>query len=131
MTTDVETRRMTSMGYGSTDLPAPAARSGVMTAVKATVAVVLVCAGLCGALIAGAVAYIVYTGCFLGCSDADPLGGVLLGLLAVGLLVGLPALAAVMWRTARTWPAVKTWAGIVLGGPALLFGLGLAQSAVA
>lgn len=127
---------MTLPRYGPPDLstptlPAPHVRSGAMTAVKATVATVLVCAGLGGALVTGAIAYIVFSGCFMGCSDANPLGGALLGLLALGLLAGLPLLAAVMWRTARTWTAVKVWAGVVLGGPALYFALGLAQSAIA
>ncbi len=101
-----------------------------MTAVKLAVAVVLVCGGLAGGLVAGAVGFFVYTGCFLGCSDANPVGGLLLGLLALGLLVGAPWLTMAMWRTAITWPAVKVWAGIVLGGPALFFGFGLAQSAI-
>lgn len=102
-----------------------------MTAVRVTVAAVLVCTGLAGALLAGALGYLEYTGCFMGCSDANRVGGVLLGLLGVGLLTGLPLLAALMWHTARSWLAVKVWAGVVLGGPALYFGLGLAKSAVA
>jgi len=121
---------MTLPRYGPSDLAephAPVARSAARTAVKTVVAAALVLAGIGGALVAGAIAYIVYSGCFLECSGGNPTGGVLLGLLAIGLLVGLPSLAVVMWRTARTWEAVGVWAGVVLGGPVLLLSLGLVQ----
>ncbi len=129
-TPDLPTPGLPPTGLPPTDLPAPIARSGAMKALKVTMAVVLVCAGVGGAVVAGVIGSIVYTGCFIGCSDADPVGGVLLGLLAFVLLVGGPWLAIVMWRTARTWRAVKVWAGILLGLPALYLFLGLAQSAI-
>lgn len=119
---------MTLPRYGPPESATPIARSGLLTAVKVAVVLALVCAGLGGALVVGAIGYIVLTGCFLECSGANPVGGALLGLLALGLLVGLPWLAAVMWRTARTWREVRVWAGLVLGGPALLYCLGIAQS---
>ena len=127
--TDLPGTDLPKTGVPTNDLPANDL-PGAMKALKVTMAVVLVCAGVGGAVVAGVIGAIVYTGCFIGCSDADPVGGVLLGLLAFVLLVGGPWLAIVMWRTARTWRAVKVWAGILLGLPALYLFLGLAQSAI-
>lgn len=123
---------MTLPRYGPPDLAAPrppVAPSAARTAVKAVLALVLVLAGVGGALLAGGIAYIVYSGCFLECTGGNPTGGLLLGLLALGLLLGLSSLAVVMWRTARTWEAVRVWAGVVLGAPALLLLLASLQGA--
>ena len=101
-----------------------------MTAVKALVAAALVCAGIGGALVAGFIAAIVYSGCFLECSQPNHGGGVLLGALALALFLAGCVLAVVMWRKARTWQAVKVWAGVVLGVPTLWFALGLGRAAL-
>jgi len=124
---------MTLPRYGPPDIPveAPATtRTGAMTAAKVVVAIVLVGAGLAAALVAGAIAAIVYSGCFIECSDPNHLGGVLLGLLALGLLVGACSLAFVMWRSARTRQAVRVWVIVVVSGPALLLALGLGEAAL-
>lgn len=126
---------MTLQRYGPPDVPVqaspvPDVRPGAMTAVKVLVAVVLVGAGLAAAGLTGLIAAIVYSGCFLECSDPDHVGGLLLGLLALGLLVGGCSLAVVMWRRARTWRAVQVWAAVVLGGPGLFLVLGLGRSAL-
>jgi len=95
----------------------PATPSQAVTALKLIAAVGLVLSGLVAAGIAAIVAIVVYTGCLIGCSDPQPLEGMLLGALAAGLLVAGPALARLMWRRTTTVRGAAIWAGLVVVGP--------------
>lgn len=115
---------MTQTPYGPPVVSAPDALPGGLVAVKVVIALTLVLAALAGAALAGVVAAIVYSGCFLSCEPGNPTGGLLLGVLAVAVLVAGPWLARVMWRRACTPRGVAVWASVVLG----LAGVGLLQS---
>lgn len=92
----------------------PAAPDRTVTALKVIAAMGLVLAGLVAAGICALIAVVVYTGCFIGCSDPQPLEGSLLGALAVGLLVAGPVLARWMWRRTSTVRGAAIWAGLVV-----------------
>ena len=98
----------------------PVAQSGWLTATKVLIATTLVLAGAGGAAVSGFIASVLYSGCFLTCSERNPVGGALFGLLALALLVGGGVLAYVMWRRARTWRAVRIWGVVLLSLPVLL-----------
>jgi len=108
---------MTQMPYGP---PATTEPAWWTTPLKALTATGLVLTGLAAAAVAGLISVIVYSGCFISCSDGNPVGGLLLGALAVALGLGGIALAVLMWRRARSPRAVAVWAALVLPVPVLL-----------
>jgi hypothetical protein len=69
---------------------------------RALLAVLAVLAGILGYLIAAAVAIVEWTGCFIGCIDADHRAGALFGVLAVALLGAGPGAVAALYRS-RVW----------------------------
>ena len=77
----------------------------------------LVCAaGLVGFVVAGWIALIVWTGCFIGCTGTDHDGGALIGLLAAGSLASGPAAVSGLYRSAA-WMRGAGWtfgAGLVV-----------------
>ncbi len=82
---------------------APAAAPTAQPWWKAVVVGLTVLVGLPASLVAGFAAAITWTGCFLSCSDPNPLLGFGLGVLALALLLAGPALA---WVLYRRWAAV-------------------------
>lgn len=108
---------MTQTPYGP---PATTDPAWWTTPLKALTATGLVLAGLAAAAVAGFISVIVYSGCFLSCSGGNPVGGLLLGALAVALALGGIAVAVLMWRRARSPRAVAVWATLVLPVPVLL-----------
>ncbi len=84
---------MTELRYGPTS-PAPGTWRTIVVALATL-------GGPLAALVAGFVALITWSGCFLGCSSApDHTGGGLLGVLAVLLLVSGPVLAGLLLKRA-------------------------------
>jgi hypothetical protein len=69
---------------------------------RAFLSVGAVLAGIAGFVVAGFIAIIVWTGCFLSCTGEDHAGGAALGLLAVASLGAGPGLVALMYRS-RAW----------------------------
>jgi hypothetical protein len=119
---------MTQTPYGP---PATTEPAWWITPLKALTATGLVLTGLAAGAVAGFISVIVYSGCFISCTGGNPVGGVLLGALALALALGGIALAVLMWRRARSPRAVVVWAAVVLPVPVLLVvsrvGLGLAS----
>lgn len=108
---------MTQTPYGP---PATTEPVWWTTPLKVLTATCLVLAGLAAAAVAGFLSVIVYSGCFISCGEGNPLGGLLLGALALALALGGIALAVLMWRRARSPRAVVGWAAVVLPVPTLL-----------
>ena len=108
---------MTQTPYGP---PATTEPAWWATPLKALTATCLVLAGLAAAPVAGFISFIVYSGCFISCSGGNPVGGLLLGALAVSLALGGIGLAVLMWHRARSSRAVDVWAALVLPVPVLL-----------
>jgi hypothetical protein len=87
-----------------------------------SVAVVLV-GGFC-ALIAGFVAMVMWSGCFISCTGENHAAGAGLALLALALLAAGPALVAALYRS-RAWLWVAAYTAL---GGALLMTLALASA---
>ena len=132
---------MTDLRYGgaspSPTSPSPAAAPrlpaplpGWVVPVKVLTSMALVGSFLAAAAVAGFIATIVYSGCFLSCTGRNEVGGLLLWALAAVLVLAGPALSVLMWRTARSVQATAIWGAVVLGGPALWIILGVGSSAL-
>jgi hypothetical protein len=80
----------------------PAPRSSAWPVVRAFLSVGAVLAGIAGFVVAGFIAIIVWSGCFLSCTGENHPGGAALGLLAVAFLAAGPGLVALMYRS-RVW----------------------------
>ena len=97
-------------GYWPTEAPVvPVRREGWRWFVVGLACVV----GTPAAAVAAVVGAIVWSGCFLSCSEGNPLAGGLLVLLGVALLLSAPVLAG--WLL-RRWTAV----GVALLGQLLV-----------
>jgi hypothetical protein len=92
----------------------PAASTRTVTALKAVSATALVLAGAALAFVAGVVATIVYSGCFLECGDPEPLSGLLLGALSLALLLAGPLVARLMWRRTTTVAGALAWLAVLV-----------------
>src|SRR3954452_20824204 len=95
----------------------PAKRPSAWPVLKAILAVLVILIGTVGFVVAGFVALIVWSGCFIECEGGNPLDGGALALLAIFLLAGGPAINAAMYRS-RVWLWVAALAAAV--GTALL-----------
>jgi hypothetical protein len=91
---------------------------------RAFLSVGAVLAGIAGFVVAGFIAIIVWTGCFLSCTGEDHVGGAALGLLAVASLAAGPGLVALMYRS-RAWLYV---AYVAAATGALLLALAMANN---
>jgi hypothetical protein len=104
--------------YVSFPSPAPTVtRPSAWPVLRAILAVVLILIGTVGFVVAGYVAVIVWTGCFIECEGGNHRDGGLLALLAVALLATGPALVALLYRS-RAWLWVT--ASAAAAGTALL-----------
>ena len=101
--------------------PAPAPRRGWW---RVALSVLVVVAGVAGAGIAGIIALITWTGCFIGCTGENHTGGALLGLLAAVSLASGPAAVSGLYRSGRwMWAAAAV---LVLGIAVMLIGFATA-----
>ena len=66
---------------------------------RMALSVLVVVAGIAGAGIAGIIAAITWTGCFIACTGENHLGGALLGLLAALSLASGPAAVSGLYRS--------------------------------
>jgi hypothetical protein len=80
----------------------PAPRPSAWPVLRALLAAVLVLAGLVGFVVAGFVALVTWTGCFIECTGGNHRAGGALALLAIVLVAGGPAINAAMYRS-RVW----------------------------
>jgi hypothetical protein len=99
----------------------PAPRSSAWPVLRAILSVLVVLAGIAGFVIAGFIAVIVWTGCFLSCTGENHPGGAALGLLAVVFLAAGPGLVALMYRS-RAWLNVA-YAAAAIGSVLLTLAL--------
>jgi hypothetical protein len=90
--------------------PAPAARPSAWPVLRVILSVALVLAGGFGFVIAGFIAIVTWSGCFIECTGTNHRAGAALALLAVALLAAGPALVAALYRS-RTWMVVAGFAG--------------------
>jgi hypothetical protein len=104
--------------------PASAARPSAWPVLRVILSVAAVLAGGFGFVVAGFIAIVTWTGCFIECTGTNHRAGAALALLAIVLLAGGPALVAALYRS-RTWLWVSAFAA---AGGAVLMALGLASN---
>jgi hypothetical protein len=104
--------------------PAPGARPSAWPVLRAMLATVVVLLGVVGFAIAGLIALLTWSGCFIECTGTNHRGGFLLALLAVISLASGPAAVSGLYRSAR-WMWGAAWAA---GIGALLMTLVLAAN---
>ena len=68
---------------------------------RIALSVLVVVAGVAGAGIAWIIAAIIWTGCFMGCTGENHLGGALIGVVAAVSLASGPAAVSGLYRSAR------------------------------
>ena len=114
---------MTTTPYGPPVLTT-APDSVPLRVLRVVLAVLLVLGAWAAAALTAFAAHITTTGCFISCSEPQPLAGAALAALAVALLAAGPLLAWWMWRTTRSPHGLVVWSVLVLGPPALSLLLG-------
>jgi hypothetical protein len=88
---------------------APGSRPSAWPVLRAMLATVVVLLGVVGFVIAGLIALLTWSGCFIECTGTNHRGGFLLGLLAVTSLASGPAAVSGLYRSARwMWGAACT-----------------------
>jgi len=103
---------MTSPYLTQTAVPAAAPSRSVG---RALLAGAVIAAGICGAVIAGIIALITWSGCFIGCTGTNHAGGAALAILAAASLASGPLAVSGLYRSARWMQfAVLTFVGTSL-----------------
>ena len=101
-------------GPASVSPPAPAPIAPRREWWRAALSVLVCLAGVVGAVIAGFIALITWSGCFIGCTGENHVGGALLGLLAAVSLASGPAAVSGLYRSAA-WMRVAVGTLAVAG----------------
>jgi hypothetical protein len=114
---------MTSPYLTFAQQPAARTRTSAWPVLRVILSVAVVLAGVFCALVAGFIAMVTWSGCFISCTGENHAAGAALALLALLLLAAGPALVAALYRS-RAWLWV---AGCTAVAGALLMTLALAS----
>lgn len=100
----------------------PPQRQSAWPVLRVMLSVAAVLGGAAGAVIAGFIAIVTWSGCFISCTGENHPAGAALAVLSIVLLAGGPATVAALYRS-RIWLAV---AGLAAFASTVLFVVGAA-----